>query len=61
MKHDDKAQQQPPQTLGGLVEEAYRQAYRRYGDPEMAVMIATVIANEAILNGLKEQSCRFAA
>ena len=61
MNHDSKVQQQLPTNLGGLVESAYRQAYRRYGDPEMAVMIATVMANEAILNGLKEQTAPYAA
>ena len=62
MKHDEKVQQKHfPKTLGGLVDSAYKQAYRQYGDSEMAVMIATVVANEAILNGLNTHNRRFAA
>jgi len=62
MNRNDKAkQEQLPKTLGGLVDAAYSQAYRRYGDAEMAVMIATVVANEAILNGIKERCSKYAA
>ena len=62
MERNNKAKaEQNPKTLGGLVEQAYSQAYRRYGDVEMAVMIATVVANEAILNGLQERCSKYAA
>ena len=61
MKHNNKAEQTHPKTLGGLVDAAYREAFRRFKDPDMAVMIATVVANEAILNGLRDQRRTLAA